>query len=138
VTTSRDPLLPARAKSSAPSQRQLRVGELVRHALSEILVRAEIQDDDLSGAVITVSEVRVSPDVRNATAFVIPLGGERQEAIVNALNRNKRYLRGELARAVQLKFVPSLSFELDKTFDESDRIAKVLRSPEVARDLDPK
>ena len=130
--------MPARAKSSAPSQRQLRVGELVRHALSEILVRAEIQDDDLSGAVITVSEVRVSPDVRNATAFVIPLGGERQEAIVNALNRNNRYLRGELARAVQLKFVPSLSFKLDKTFDESDRIAKVLRSPEVARDLDPK
>jgi len=128
--------LPAHPSSHGPSQRQLRIGELIRHALSDILVRSEVQDPELTGVVITVSEVRISPDAKNATAFVIPLGGERQTAVVEALNRHVRFLRGELARAVKLKYVPSVTFKLDTSFDETDRITDMLRSPEVARDLD--
>ncbi len=128
--------MPTRARSASPSQRQLRLGEVIRQGLSDILLRADVQDDDLSGAVITVCEVRVSADACNATAYVIPLGGNKQDAVVAALNRNKRFLRGQLAQAVRLKYTPSLTFELDQTFDESDRIAKVLRSPNVARDLE--
>ncbi len=124
-----------RRSAAAPSQRQLRIGELVRHALADILLRTDIDDPELAHAALTVSEVRVSPDGRNASVFVIPLGGERGAEIVAALGRHARFLRGELARAVHLKYTPHLSFHLDTSFDEGDRIDALLRSPRVARDL---
>ncbi len=118
-----------------PSQRQRRVNELVRHAMAEILLRDEIRDDDLKGASITVTEVEVSPDLRNARLYVVPLGGANQEAVLAALRRNARFLRGELSRRVTLKYSPALSFELDTKFDTSDRVDALLRSDKVARDL---
>lgn len=124
-----------RRGAKAPSQRQLRVGEVIRHALAEILARGEVQDPDLEGLTVTVPEVRVSPDLKIATVYVMPLGGARQEAAVAALSCHVRFLRGEVARKVSLKFMPELRFRLDTTFAESDRIEQLLRSPEVARDL---
>jgi len=125
----------ARRGAGAPSQRQLRVGEVVRHALSEILARGEVRDPDLEGLVVTVPEVRLSPDLKVATVYVMPLGGAHQDKVVAALSRHVRFLRGEVARRVALKFMPELRFRLDTTFAESDRIDELLRSPEVARDL---
>ncbi len=110
-----------------PSQRQLRLGELLRHTLAEVFLRTEIQDDDLRGASITVAEVRVSPDARMATAFVTSLGGRNQDAVVAALGRNRRFIRGEVARRVHLKYVPDLRFRLDDRFDHSARITKLLK-----------
>ncbi|HSM18810.1 MAG TPA: 30S ribosome-binding factor RbfA, partial [Hyphomicrobiales bacterium] len=124
-----------RRGAKAPSQRQLRVGEVIRHALAEILSRGEVQDPDLKGLTVTVPEVRVSPDLKVATAYVMPLGGARQEEAVAALSRHVRFLRGEVAHKVSLTFMPELRFRLDTTFAESDRIEQLLRSPEVARDL---
>lgn len=118
-----------------PSQRQLRVGEMLRHALAEILQRGDIADPLLETAVVTVPEVRVSPDLRHATVYVMPLGGEHVGEVVAALERNRRYLRGELAHKVTLKFMPDLKFEIDRSFEAGDRIDALLRSPEVARDL---
>ncbi|MFT6462601.1 MAG: ribosome-binding factor A [Maricaulis maris] len=118
----------------APSQRQLRVGEEIRHALSEILVRAEFRDPELVGRVITVTEVRASPDLRNATAFVLPLEGE-YEPMVEALQRATAYLRGQLARTVKLKYMPALHFIHDESFDEASRIDHLIASPHVAQDL---
>jgi len=120
----------------APSQRQLRVGELLRHALSEILGRGDIRDPALEGAVVTVLEVTVSPDIKKATAFVMPLGGERQDEILQALTRSRRFLRGQLAREVSLKHMPELDFALDTSFDYSDSVSRLLRDPHVARDLE--
>lgn len=120
----------------APTQRQLRVGEEIRHALSAILVRAEFRDPELVGRVITVTEVRISPDLRNATAFVLPLEGEATP-MVEALNRAAAYLRGQLARAVQLRYLPSVHFVHDESFDEATRIDRIMHSPEVQRDLVP-
>ena len=122
--------------TKAPSQRQLRVGETMRKALSEFFLRHEIVDPDLSGAVMTVSEVRMSPDLKNATVFLLPLGGENQERVTAALDRHKRYVRGELARLVSLRYMPDLTFELDPTFDRAGRMDELLRSPEVARDIE--
>lgn len=119
-----------------PSQRQLRVGELVRHALSEILARGEVNDPELSGLVITVPEVRMSPDLKIATAYVMPLGGAHQEEVTKLLARHARFLRGEVAHRVSLKFAPQLRFMLDETFAEADRITSLLHDPRVARDLD--
>jgi ribosome-binding factor A len=119
-----------------PSQRQLRVGELLRHALSEILGRGEVRDPGLDGATVTVLEVTVSPDIKKATAFVMPLGGERQEEVLEALTRSRRFLRGLLAREVSLKHMPELDFALDTSFDYSDSVARLLRDPQVARDLE--
>lgn len=118
-----------------PSQRQRRVNELIRHALSDILVRGDIADEELARATITVTEVRTSPDLRNARVYVVPLGGVNQDEVVAGLQRNGRFLRGELARQVSLKYVPALSFELDTTFDESDKLDALLRSGRVAQDL---
>ena len=117
-----------------PSQRQRRVNELLRHALAEMMLRDEIRDDDLKGVSITVTEVEVSPDLRNARVYVVPLGGDNQEAVLEALRRHARFLRGELARRVTLKYSPALSFELDTKFDTSDRVEALLRSEKVARD----
>jgi ribosome-binding factor A len=123
-------------KSSAPAgQRQLRVGEEMRHALSEILREHHLDDPDLTGKIITVTEVRISPDLRNATAFVLPLGGTDTEKTVGALNRAAGYFRGELGRAVKMQFTPTLRFRADETFEEASRIEKLLHDPAVARDL---
>lgn len=120
----------------APSQRQLRVGEELRHVLAEILGRGDVRDPDLSDVTITVTEVRISPDLRNATAFVVPLGGVEVERTIAALRRAAPYLRSRIARAVQLRLVPTLSFEADTSFDYAGRIDRILHAPEVERDLD--
>jgi ribosome-binding factor A len=123
-------------QSSGPSQRQLRAGELVRHALAEVLARGEVHDPVIQGHMITVPEVRMSPDLRQATAYVMPLGGRDEKEVLAALERNKKFLRGEVARRVNLKFAPEIRFRLDERFDEAERIEKLLRTPEVRRDLE--
>ena len=117
------------------SVRQLRVGEELRHILSEILARGDLRDPDLVGRSITVSEVRVSPDMRNATAFVLPLGGGEEDAVVTALGRAAAYLRNEVGRKLHLKYLPQLSFLRDTSFDTARDIDKLLADPSVVRDL---
>lgn len=120
-----------------PSQRQLRVGEQVRHALSDLLRRGEVSDDLIEATVISVSEVRMSPDLKIATAFVAPLGASDEEAVVEALNRHARFIRGKMSPALrQMKYMPEFRFRLDTSYDNMSRIDELLRSPEVARDLD--
>jgi len=121
-----------------PSQRQLRVGELVRHALAEMLARGDVHDPVIEGHLITVPEVRMSADLRLATVYVMPLGGRDTDAVLAALERNKKYLRGEIAHHVNLKFAPEIRFRPDERFDEAERIEKLLRAPAVRRDLDNK
>jgi ribosome-binding factor A len=123
-------------KSTGPSQRQLRVGELIRHALAEMLTRGEIHDDVLASHVVTIPEVRMSPDLRLATIYVMPLGGKDVAPVLEALDRNKRYIRGEVAEAVNLKFAPDIRFLADETFEEADRIDQLLASDKVRQDLD--
>jgi ribosome-binding factor A len=124
-------------KSSAPggSQRQLRVGETVRHAVADILAHGDVHDPDLEGHIITVPEVRMSPDLKLATIYVMPLGGRDTEIVIAALDRNKKFLRGEIAHRVNLKFAPDIRFRVDERFDEAERIEKLLRTPAVQRDL---
>jgi ribosome-binding factor A len=118
-----------------PTQRQLRVGELIRHAIAEMLARGDVHDPVIEGHLITVPEVRMSPDLRLATIYVMPLGGRDASEVLAALERHKRYLRGEVAHRVNLKFAPDIRFRIDERFDEADRIDRLLRSPDVARDL---
>ncbi len=125
-----------RDSATGPSQRQLRAGEVIRHAIAEILSRGEVHDPVLQGHMITVPEVRMTPDLRLATIYVMPLGGQDKQPVLDALERNKRYLRGEIARRVNLKFAPDIRFRLDDRFDEAERIEKLLRSPQVKRDLE--
>src|SRR5438105_5716282 len=120
---------------SGPSQRGLRVGELIRHAISEMLTRGDVHDPVLEGHLITVPEVRMSPDLRLATIYVMPLGGKDTKDVLAALDRNKKFLRGEIAHRVNLKFAPDIRFMLDERFDEAERIEKILRTPQVQRDL---
>jgi ribosome-binding factor A len=120
------------------SQRQLRVGEELRHVLAQLLRPGEMRDPALFDANITVTEVQVSPDLRNATAFVMPLGGGNAADIIAGLRRSTPYLKGQIARRVQLRRVPSLSFMLDNAFDSAERIATLLHSEAVARDLQDK
>ena len=126
---------PNRDSGNLPTQRALRAGELVRHALAEILARGEVHDPALEGNLITVPEVRMSPDLRLATIYVMPLGGRDTNDVLTALERNKKFLRGEIAHRVNLKFAPDIRFMLDERFDEAERIDKLLRNPAVARDL---
>ena len=119
----------------APSQRQLRVGEVIRHALAEILQRGDVHDPIFDTNVVTVPEVRVAPDLKCATVFVMPLGGRNLAEVVAAFDRNKNYLRGEIARRVNLRSAPDLRFRVDTSFEEGARVDAMLRSPEVARDL---
>jgi ribosome-binding factor A len=112
------------------------VAEEIRHALADIFTHHHLNDPDLVGKSVTVTGVRSSPDLRNATVFVLPLGGEGGQTLVKALNRAQGYFRGELARAVKLRLVPNLSFELDGSFDEASRIEKLLHDPAVRRDLE--
>jgi ribosome-binding factor A len=121
----------------SPSQRQLRVGELVRHALAELLARGDIMDAELAAMTVTVPEVRMSPDLKNATVFVVPLGAGDPRTAVKALERNKRWIRGQVAHKIDLKYAPDLVFRHDDRFEESARIDALLRSPEVAQDLGP-
>ncbi len=124
--------------SPLPSQRQLRVGELVRHALAEMLARGDVHDPVIEGHLITVPEVRMSADLRLATVYVMPLGGRDTDAVLAALERNKKFLRGEIAHHVNLKFAPEVRFRIDERFDEAERIEKLLRTPAVQRDLGSK
>ncbi|MGE0701315.1 MAG: 30S ribosome-binding factor RbfA [Hyphomicrobiaceae bacterium] len=117
-----------------PSQRQLRVGELVRHKIAEMLARGEVHDDVLAKHVITVPEVRMTPDLKLATVYVMPLGGKDTKPVLDALDRAKRFIRGEVAHTLSLKFAPDLRFRLDETFDEGARIDALLASPVVKRD----
>lgn len=118
-----------------PSQRMLRVGELVRHAMSELLTRSEINDPALEGRVVTVPGVRMSPDLKLATVFVMPLGGGNIGDVLAALDRHKKSLRGEIARRVNLKFAPEVRFKPDPSFEYSAKIDALLDSPQVKRDL---
>jgi len=118
-----------------PSQRQLRVGELIRHALADILQRGEVHDPDLEGMVVTVPEVRLTPDLKLATIFLMPLGGKGADTVVATFTRHKRFLRGEIAHRINLRYAPDLRFQLDTSFEEGDRIDALLRRPEVKRDL---
>jgi ribosome-binding factor A len=122
-------------RSGQPSQRQLRVGELVRHALAEVLARGEA-GADLEGVLVSIAEVRMSGDLRHATVLVAPLGSREPDAIVAALNRSAGFLRGRIAPALrQMKYMPDLTFRLDTRFEDDSNIDRLLRSPQVARDL---
>lgn len=125
----------SRQPARAPSQRQLRVGEEVRHALAQALERGELRDPAIKGVAITVTEVRLSPDLKNATAFVVPLGGGDPKPIVQALNRASAFLRGWVGKHVQLRYTPRIGFEADLSFDEAQRIENVLNDPLVRRDI---
>src|SRR4051794_22413200 len=120
-----------------PSQRQLRVGEELRHALAQLLRPGELRDPALRDANITVTEVRVSPDLKNATAFVMPLAGANADDVMNGLKRSAPYLKAMLARSVELRQAPNIAFAYDTSFDSAARIAQLLHSPEVERDLGP-
>ncbi len=118
------------------SVRVLKVGERVRHILSELLAREEVHDDTLTATNISVTEVRLTPDLRHATAYVKPLLGSDEDAVVTALRQNTAFLQREVAKRLGLKFAPKLKFRNDESFDEAERIEKLLRDPKVARDLD--
>lgn len=117
-----------------PSQRQLRVGETIRRALSEVLARGDVHDPELNQLSITVGEVRASPDLKIATAYVLPLGGERQDEVLKLLARNKSELRRQVAKKLTLKFAPDLRFQLDETFDRMDETRRMLSQDDVRRD----
>jgi ribosome-binding factor A len=123
------------ASNIGPTQRQLRVGETLRHALAEILVRGDIRDPDLMGVSVTITQVLPSGDMRHATAYCEPLGGKNADKIVAALNRHKAYLRGQMGHLIALKFTPELRFVEDKSFAEAERIENILKSERVQRDL---
>jgi ribosome-binding factor A len=124
--------------ATGPSQRGLRVGEMIRHALSEMLSRGDVRDDVLESHIVSISEVRLSPDLKLAICFVIPLGGKDTEAVVEALNRHKKFIRGAISHTINLKFAPELRFHADNTFAEAERIERLLHSPEVRRDIEKK
>jgi len=125
-----------RSDNKGPSQRQLRVGEQVRHALSDVLQRGEVRDELLETVVISINEVRMSPDLKIATAFVSPLGAKDDQAVIKALANNAKFIRGRVSGALrQMKYMPEFRFRLDTSYDNMSRIDQLLRSPEVARDL---
>jgi len=125
-----------RGAPAGPSQRQLRAGELIRHALVEILREEDIADPDLAGVSVTLTEVRMSPDLRHAHCFVEPLGGQ-EAGPVAGLNRHAKFLRGRLGRGIDMKFTPDLKFAHDESFTEAARMEALFRDPKVARDLEP-
>ncbi len=126
-----------RTTAQGPTQRQLRVGEEIRHELADVLRRGDFRDPELSQINVTVTEVRISPDLRNATAFITPLGGGSADQALKALKRAAPFLRGQIARAMKLKFAPNLFFQADTSFDYASHIDSLLRDPEVQRDLLP-
>jgi ribosome-binding factor A len=126
-----------KGSSSSSAQRQLRVGEIVRHAVADILSQGGVHDPVLESNLITVPEVKMSPDLKLATVYVMPLGGRDTEKVLKALATNKAFIRSAVARKVSLKFAPDLRFRIDERFDEAERIDKLLRTPAVLRDLEP-
>jgi ribosome-binding factor A len=124
-----------RENTPGGSQRQLRVGELVRHAMADMLTRREVHDPVIEDHLITVPEVRMSADLRLATIYVMPMGGRDAEAVVAAFERRKKFLRAEIAHRINLKFAPDLRFRIDERFAKAERIDKLLRSPQVVRDM---
>ena len=124
-----------RDSSQGPSQRQLRVGEMLRHALADVLRENDIRDPELDGVSVTITQVKPSPDMRYATVFCEPLGGKNGKQIVAALNRHKGFLRGEMGHRIAIKFTPDLRFVEDLSFAEAQKIETILKSPEVQRDL---
>lgn len=126
-----------KSRERAPSVRMLRVGESMRHAIAGMLARGDVYDSTLAGAPITVTEVRLSPDLRHATAYVMPLGGTQRDDVLAALNRQAPAMQGALGRAVRMKFTPRLHFRLDASFDEAERVDRLLADPKVRRDIDP-
>lgn len=125
----------SRKEARGPSQRQFRVGELVRRVLAEILARGDVHDDVLQSHPVTITEVRPSPNLRSAVVYFLPLAGQDEEEVSTALNRHSAYLKGRISKEVHLKFAMDLRFEVDKTFDEADKISALLRSDSVAPDL---
>ena len=121
---------------SGPSQRQLRVGELIRRTLSDVLMRGDVHDPELNAMSITVGEVRTSPDLKVATAFILPLGGKGRGEAIDALRRNRSELRRAVAKGLTLKFSPELRFRIDETFDQMDETRRLFAQDEVRRDLD--
>ena len=121
--------------AKGPSQRQLKVGEHIRHVIAEILARGEIRDAALSGVIMTVTEVTVSPDLRNATVYCTPLGGRNAPAVIEALNRHKGFLRGELGRQLDMRYTPQIHFTYDSSFDRGAEMDALLRQPVVQADL---
>jgi len=119
-----------------PSQRALRVGEVVRHALAEILARGEVRDGVRESHAVTIPEVRMSPDMRLATVYVMPLGGKDLGPVLEALERHKRFIKGEIARRINLRYAPDIRFRRDQTFEEAARIDALLHSEKVRRDLE--
>ena len=129
------PRHPSQSHDKGPSQRQLRVGEMLRHALSQILVRNEIRDPDLEGVSVTITQVKPSGDMRHANVFCEPLGGQNADRIITALNRHKAFIRGEMGKMIEMKFTPELRFVEDHSFAEAQRIETLLKSERVARDV---
>ncbi len=125
----------SRQRARGPSQRQLRAGELVRHAVAEVLTREEIHHEDLAGVAITVTEVALSPDLRQATCYIMPLGGKDSDKILKALHRIRPWMGGQVAKRVSLKFAPRLHFRVDGSFDNASHINNLLRREDVAPDL---
>lgn len=125
----------ARHRTKAPGQRQLRIGEEIRHVLASILERETFRDPGLADVRLTVTEVRPSPDLRHARVYIVPLGGGDPKPILEGLRRVKPFLRREMAGRLTMKFIPDLVFAADTTFDEAERISRLLHKPEVARDL---
>jgi len=122
-------------REQGPSQRQLRVGEMLRHALAQILARSDIRDPDLDGVSVTITQVKPSPDMRYATVYCVPLGGGDIAPIIAALNRHKGFMRGEMGHMISIKFTPDLRFVEDQSFAEAEKIENLLKSPLVQRDL---
>ncbi|MGN6515721.1 MAG: 30S ribosome-binding factor RbfA [Rhizomicrobium sp.] len=121
--------------NAGPTQRQLRVGEMLRHALSDVLRRGDIRDEDLAGVSVTITQVKPSADMRHATVFCEPLGGKNADRIIKALNRHKAFIRGEMGHMIALKFTPDLRFVEDDSFAEAEKIENLLKSERVRRDL---
>jgi ribosome-binding factor A len=131
----------SRKKSTSgkgPTQRMLRIGEMVRHKLAELLIRGEIHDDVLASHVISITEVRISNDLKLATAYVMPLGGKDTEKVLAALTRHKGFIRAEIAQTLDLRYAPDIRFREDETFDEVSRIDELLYSEKVRRDVEKK
>ncbi len=124
--------------AKGPTQRMLRIGELIRHKIAEMLSRSEIHDDVLAAHVITIPEVRISPDLKLATVYVMPLGGKSIKPVIESLTRNKKYIRTEVAHTLNLRYAPDLKFVEDKTFEEATRIDRLLDSPKVRQDIEKK
>ena len=126
---------PQQSHNRGPSQRQLRVGEMLRHAIADILRRGDIRDPDLNGVSVTITQIKPSPDMRHATVFCEPLGGQNAKQVIAALNKHKGFLRGELGHLITMKFTPDLRFVEDESFAEAEKIETILKSERVSRDL---